>query len=104
MSKKKKYFYTLSLGMSGCDRTGLIETDKNEDDICDYLRQQAIENAEDYGYEQDVNHFDSYDQVGKDWDDEEEDYLSQGELEYWFENYDPEEHDAQVVCVEFEEI
>lgn len=105
MSNKKKYFYKVSLGFVGCDQTGLIETDKSSDYIDGYLREQAIDNASSYGYEQDSDHFEGdCDQVGKDWDEDEEDYLSQGELEYWFEDYDPEEHDGSVYCVEFEEI
>lgn len=99
---KKKYFYKVSFGFVGCDRTGLLETELSDEKIDEHLREFAIENSSDYGFYQDEDHFGDLDSVGGDW--EEGGYLQIGELEYWFEEYIPEKHDIEVICVEFEEI
>ena len=99
-----KYFYTVTIG-PGMDQTGLIKTKLSTDEIYKYLRTLSIENAESFGYYQDEDYFDGYmDSVGRNWDDEEECYEDERNLEYWFELYDPEEHDYRVIEVEFEEI
>lgn len=99
-----KYFYTVTIG-TRMDATGLIQTKLSTDEIDQYLRVLAIENAESFGYYQDEDYFGGFlDSVGRDWDDEEECYADERDLEYWFELYDPEEHDCRVIEVEFEEI
>ena len=99
-----KYFYKLYVG-PGMESTGLIESDLNEANLYDYLREECIQFADSYGYYQDEDYFGgSLDQVGANWDDEEECYEDERELEYYFEDYDSEEHDGQVYAVEFEVI
>lgn len=98
------YFYKLYLG-PGIESTGLIKTQLPPEEIDQWLREECIQFACSYGYDQDEDYFGgSLDQVGRDWDEDEECYEDERELEYWYEPYDPEEHDYQVLTIEFEEI
>lgn len=45
-------------------------------------RAKAIELAESYGFYQDEAHFGNRDQVGYDWDEEDNSYIQDGELSY----------------------
>lgn len=86
-----KYFCKVSAG-SGTEAYQVIE-EINEDIANESARDIAIQNAESFGYEQDIDHFSDWDTVGKEWDDEEEDYLCIQDLEWIVEEYCPEEHD-----------
>lgn len=99
----KEYFYKVGYGDPRAERTGLIRTSIPEGEIEAWLREQAIENAEDYGYYQDEDYFGDLDHVGHDGC-ELEGYLSEGFLEYLFEPYNPEEHDEELVCKFWEEL
>ena len=86
-----KYFAHISCG-NGMKDYLLIEAE-GEEEAEEDARQECIDLADSYGYEQDLDHFGDNDQLGKDWDEEEEEYGDTQELEYWVELYDPEEHD-----------
>lgn len=94
-----KYFYRVSCG-PGMDRTGIIETEAETAVIDEYLYQLALDNASDFGYETDEDHFGDLETVGRDWDDELEEYDDQSELQYGFDPYDEEEHSGSVYSAE----
>lgn len=90
-----RYFYEVSVG-PGMSRTGIIDSDGGDDSINEWLRDQALDNASDFGFDTDEDHFGDLDTVGREWDDELDDYEEQSELIYYYEDYDPEEHNNQV--------
>ena len=59
------FFYKVSIGLAGCDSTGLIQGE-SEDKLTDTMHGVAIENAESYGYHQDEERLESLDSVGGD--------------------------------------
>lgn len=91
MSDKQKWFAEISCG-NGMTKWELIEG-------CDYeeaerlAREDCIDFAQECGYEQDEDYFGELDSLGKDWDEETEEYGDVSELDYYVEEYDPEEHD-----------
>ena len=87
-----KYFYRVSIGLSGCDSTGIIEAE-TEDQALEYAIEEAIQNAESYGFYQDEEYFGDLDQVGSEWDEDDQWYNQSGYLDYYVELYIPEEHD-----------
>ena len=88
----KKWFLHLSVG-AGMQDYKVIEAETLEDaekEARDYCYDLAL----DYGYDTDQDYFGDLDQVGKDWDDDTEEYEQVSEMEYYAEPYDPEEHDV----------
>jgi hypothetical protein len=49
-----------------------------------------------FGFEQDYDYFGDYNQIGRGWDDEEEEYEETGEICGYVEEYIPDEHDCLV--------
>ena len=97
-----KWFYKVGFDICGCDYTGIIEAE-TEEQALDEAREIAIENAQSYGFEQDEEFFGDLDQVGNNWyedpdDEESEDvgYEQTGYLSYYVVEYDPEKHDAYI--------
>lgn len=94
MKKKRTWFATISCG------NGMTKWEKYEnmtqEEADNHARLDCIDWAECFGYYQDIDYFGDYDQLGKDssWDDETEEYYDVSELEYYVEEYDPEEHDG----------
>ena len=88
----KKWFATLSCGL-GMVQWEIVEayTYKEADREA---RQLCIDFASSYGYEQDYEYFGDYDQLCKEdsWCEEEEEYTDISELDYFVEDYNPEEH------------
>jgi len=91
-----KYYYEISIGFAGMDKLGAIETDLSDNEILEWLREEAIEHAMSYGFEQDEMYFGDLDQVGSEWDEDEQCYLNEGYLEYWYEDYNEEAHASSI--------
>ncbi len=90
-----KFFVEVSFGYVGCYSRDVIEADSEEEARNDaYI--MAIENAESFGFYQDEEHFGDLDSVGKDFDEDESDYLETGFLYFHVEPYVPEKHDCQI--------
>ena len=87
-----KYFCKVSFGICCCESTCIIVAN-TENDALGIAREEAIENAQSYGFEQDLDYFGDADTVGKDYDEDEETYTQEGYLDYFVELYDPEKHD-----------
>jgi hypothetical protein len=88
----KKYFATLNFGFPGCESHELIVAD-TEEEAQDIAYDMCIDLASSYGFEQDEYHFGDRDTVGKDWDEDAEDYVETGFLDPSVEEYDPLVHD-----------
>lgn len=54
---------------------------------------ECINLAQQYGYDQDEDYFGELDSLGKDWDEDTEEYEDVSELSYYVVEYYPEEHD-----------
>lgn len=92
MKKRRTWFATISCGV------GMIKWEKYEnmtsEEATDYARSDCIDFSQEYGYEQDEDHFSELDSLGRNWDEETEEYEDVSELDYYIEEYDPEEHDG----------
>lgn len=92
----KKYFIKCSVGagMNSCE----LEVFKSYDEAENYARESCLELASEYGYYNDEDYFGDLDQLYQEdsWDEETEEYTDLGELEYYVEEYDPEEHDGEL--------
>lgn len=76
-----KWFTKLSLDTVGHSTYCVIEAD-NEDEALGLAREECISFAESYGYYQDEDHFGELDSVGKDFDEEADEYEQTGFLDY----------------------
>jgi hypothetical protein len=86
-----KWFATLDFGFPSMQGHALIEAE-TESEAWDIAYEQTIEQASGYGFEQDEDYFDCLDDVGADWDDEDESYGQTGQIAPGVEPYDPIEH------------
>ena len=88
----KKYFlkYEIGAGMFG---TELYEADTLEK-AEEFARDLCIDMASSYGYYQDMDYFGEMDSVANEdsWDEDDQEYTDVGFLEYYAEEYNPEEH------------
>lgn len=89
----KKFVAFLSVGLAGMKQADLIEA-RDEEAALEVAREMCVDFASSYGYEQDYDYFGDNDQLGCDWDEEDEEYTQTGELDYYVEEYDAEEHDG----------
>lgn len=89
-----KYFIKCSVG-EGMNSTELVDLD-SYDEAEGYAREQCLELASEYGYYNDEDYFGDLDQLYNEdsWDEETEEYTDQSELEYYVEEYVPDEHDG----------
>ena len=87
----KKWFVRLSVGAGMKDyvilEAGTLE--EAEKEARDYCYDLALE----YEYDTDQDYFGDLDQVGRDWDEDLQEYSDVSEMEYYAELYDPEVHD-----------
>lgn len=59
------------------------------------IRKLVIDFADEYGFQQDEDHFGGcLDSLGKDWDEEDQEYEEVGNLDYHVEYYFSEEHEG----------
>ncbi len=98
-----KYYYKVGTGFAGCDDEGILEA-KNEEEAMELARQYSIDNAEMYGMYQDPDAFGDLDTIGTpicedEYTEEELEDLevegyedATGELDYYVEVYNEEEH------------
>jgi hypothetical protein len=93
MKKMNKYFARLSFHNPGYDSCTLIEAD-SFDEAYSIAWEETAELAGTFGFEQNDDHFGDLDTVGKDWDEEEEEYGDTGSLDPLVELYDPAKHDG----------
>jgi hypothetical protein len=91
-----KYFVSGGLGLCGYDFAKVIDVDSAE--IAEEeARRLCIENADMYGFQQDPDHFGGvYDYLGREWDEDLEEYEEEGELVYEAVRYVPELHDDEL--------
>lgn len=88
-----KYYIGGNFSIVGADMHEVGEFNSlQEAENC--AREMVIEFASSYGFDQDEDYFGDLDSVGADWDEEGECYEQEGFLEYWVEEYNPEEHDC----------
>jgi hypothetical protein len=87
------FYVSGGLGLVGHDFSEVIDVESAE--IAEEeARRLCIENAEMYGFYQDPDHFGGvYDYLGREWDEETEEYEEEGELVYEAVRYVPESHD-----------
>ena len=92
--KMKKWFAKMSCG-NGMNSAELVEA-KTEEDADSVARELCIDLASSYGYYQDIDLLGDYDQVYNEdsWDEDAEEWTDIQELEYYVEEYDPEEHNG----------
>jgi hypothetical protein len=97
------FFYEVDAG-TGTQLTGILEEDTLEK-AEEVARMYAIENAESYGYEQNLEAFGCLDTVGKpneyydpesDDEDDHEEYSETVDVTWVVEPYDPLEHDDRI--------
>ena len=88
-----KYFAKCSIG-AGMESYELIEED-SFDKAEELARSLCIDLADSYGFYQNEEYFGELDSVAQEdsWDEDEEEYTNIGFLEYYVEDYNPEEHD-----------
>lgn len=86
-----KWFATLDIGYPGMLGYCLIEAD-TEEQAEDLAREECIDWADSYGFYQDEEHFGDRDQLGREWDEDEDAYNEEGTLGPSVEPYNPEEH------------
>jgi hypothetical protein len=89
-----KYLCTLDIA-NGVKAWELVDAD-NEDMAEARARELCIDLADSYGFEQNLDFFGDYDTLGREWDDDEEEYQDTGFLEYYVEPYDEEEHSGYI--------
>lgn len=77
--------------------TALEEFDSAEEAEA-WARDECLDLADSYGYYNDEDYFGDLDQLYREdsWDEETEEYTDISELEYYVEEYDPEEHDGEL--------
>lgn len=92
----KKYFIKCSVG-AGMTSTALEEFDSAEE-AESWARDECLDLADSYGYYNDEDYFGDLDQLYREdsWDEETEEWTDISELEYYVEEYDPEEHDCEL--------
>ena len=93
MGKKQKWFAEISCG-NGMTKWELIE-DCDYEQAESWAREDCVDWASSFSYYQDEDYFGDLDQLYKEgsWDEESEEYGDVSELDYYVEEYDPEEHD-----------
>ena len=80
---------TIGAGMTNT----FLEGHESLDEAEISARYECVELAESYGFYQDYEHFQEYDSVGRDFDEESGEYFQEGSLEYFVEYYNPDKHD-----------
>lgn len=85
-----KYFATISAGAGM--KTWIVVYAPDVETAEEEARGECIEWAESFGYKQDEDFFGDLDQLGKEWNNEEEGYSDVSELEYYAVPYDSEKH------------
>lgn len=78
--KDKMWFVKLYVACGVYDNI-VIEADSYSE-AEHFAREACLELANEYGYEDDVDYFGDHDTVGAEWDEESEEYLEEGTLEY----------------------
>lgn len=94
MNKKQNWFATISCG-HGMTKWELIENCTFEE-AESWAREDCIDWASSFGYYQDGDYFADNDQLYKEdsWNEDTKEYTDIAELDYYVEEYDPEEHDG----------
>ena len=87
----EKWFLHLSVG-AGMQDYKVIEVGTKEDAEKEAYG-YCYELATDFDYDNDLDYFGDLDQIGRDWDEDTQEYGDVSEMEYYAELYDPEEHD-----------
>lgn len=90
-----KWFVEVGFGYVGCYGRDVFEAE-TEEEARDYAYIMSIQNAESFGFYQDEEHFGELDSVGKDFDEDEGEYLETGSLDFHVEPYVPEKHDCKI--------
>lgn len=83
---------TAGVGMDAVEFM-LVPVGTSEDELNDYAWQSAVQLAESYGLEPDTNR-EFYNEDAEREEDDEFDNRFTGDIEGWFEDYDPDAHDG----------
>lgn len=87
-----KYFAHLFFGFNQMEGYEIIEAE-TEDEAYKLAYSATIDWAEQFGFQQDGDTFDTYDEVGSCWDEDLYEYEQEGTIEPSVKPYIPEKHD-----------
>lgn len=92
----KKWYAEMTCG-AGMQSAELVEA-LTEDSADAIARELCMELASSYGYYQDLDLFGDLDQLYQEdsWDEDDEEYMEISSMEYFVEEYNPEEHDGSL--------
>ena len=89
----KQYAAKLSFGYPTMTTWVLLEAE-SFDKAYEMAHEETVEWASMFGFYQDPEQFGNYDEVGCDWDEDEQEFAQTGEIDPLVEEYNPEKHDG----------